>query len=158
MLTAIDIRYTGAAAAIRNRRVMAELKKAAHTEVGERWGERMRPKHFTAAGAREYGYEPRKSSYRGRKRKAKGHMRPLVWSGTLESETEGFTVLSSTQGTKVRVPGRALNLTNIPDSDVNIREEMSTVSRQERGQLADHGTRQLTRLVNTYKGRRSTRL
>jgi hypothetical protein len=158
MLTAIDIRYTGAAAAIRNRRVMGELKKAAHAEVGERWGERMRPKHFTHAGAREYGYEPRTASYRGRKRKAKGHMRPLVWSGTLESETEGFTTLPSTRGAKVRVPGRALNLTNIPNSRINIREEMSTVSRRERGELADHGTRQLTRLVNTYKGRRATRL
>jgi len=49
------------------------------------WHVRVRPKHFTAAGARQYGYSPRGEKYTKFKSRKYKHSRPMVLTGLLEA-------------------------------------------------------------------------
>lgn len=53
------------------------------------WHRNYLQKHFTPAGASEYGYQKRTPNYLKRKFRKKGHQDPLVWSGTLRSMVMG---------------------------------------------------------------------
>lgn len=86
--------------------------RAAGQKVVEHWHRTMMPEHFTVSGGKRYGYKPRRGdleppyivkrvyvnqhdkvgrvrrvsnpAYSWRKRREKGHNRPLVWSGASE--------------------------------------------------------------------------
>ena len=64
---------------------MTRKQRGAHREAyiaaARHWWFRLLPRHFTMAGAIEYGYEPRKPTYIARKMRSKHHRDPLVWSG-----------------------------------------------------------------------------
>ena len=158
MITAIDIHYEGAVQIIRSRQARNRVLKLAFQELGREWGDDYLPDHFTRAGARKYGYAERSRGYTARKRKQHGHIQPLKFTGRLEEETRGFTVAPSTAGVKVRVPGRALNLTNIPNSQVNMREEISTVTPDERRDLADYGMAFTEKLAQRVQGKTRRRI
>lgn len=69
----------------------AEWVKASNgawTDAAAFWHERLLGKHFTTAAVSEYGYQPRKRRYQIVKAKAKGHQRPLVWSGETERQVK----------------------------------------------------------------------
>lgn len=50
---------------------------------GDFFHEEILPKHFTVAGAFEYGYQPRGFKYNKQKQASKGHREPLVYKGDL---------------------------------------------------------------------------
>ena len=116
MIGEIKVRERGATPGIL-KRVLQQLKKKAFEAAGILWHQEIRPKHFTAAGAGEYGYAPRKGergnigkygfkrTYTGRKLQAYGHTRPL----TLTGESQGRTRLRDVRATskKVRIVLRA---------------------------------------------------
>lgn len=97
-------------------------------------------KHFTIAGAREYGYKPRKGegktgrdfwrAYTGRKKKEKGHQRPLVWSGTSETLAKIRDVRATSKRATLIQHARGLNRRN-PNSDIDMRDEIRTISEPE---------------------------
>ena len=72
------------------------------------WHEQFEARHFTRKGAQLYGYQPRAGDdegpvdargrpnwrYSWRKRKVKGHNRPLVWSGQSELRARGQLQIS----------------------------------------------------------------
>lgn len=119
-------------------RALAEAAKSAATAVVAFWHARYMPAHFTVAGGKKYGYKPRRGDnepprlpnpkyginklqgfhatkptlsnphYSWRKRRQKGHNRPLVWSGQSEQMAKNGVRLSArySRGSK-QVTGQA---------------------------------------------------
>lgn len=144
----IRLRYTGAVPGTvnLNQRAWNRVVRDCWMKVGKMWHKHMAQKHFTKAGAREYEYTPRKGeesgvsskafwrSYTGRKKKAKGHTLPLVWSGETRSRarTARIEAYATRRKSGVRI---SLNLPALNrlsrKSNINMREEMTTVSARE---------------------------
>ena len=137
MIGFIEIRTRGLAAgrkAAHNRAL-----KYAWEQTGVYWHEHFREKHFTSAGATEYGYKPRQGergrqgakgfsrSYTGRKLKKYGHTRPLELTGQSRASTRTRKVTATSKGARVVMRAPALNF-KARGSDINMNEEMRTIS------------------------------
>jgi len=152
----VKVRYTGPVPGTENlsQRQFNALIVEAWEDVGDFWFDHMLPKHFTKAGAREYGYQPRKgepgnahrkgfwSSYTGRKQKTMHHTDPLVWSGALKRGALGSYRVHSTATSKqskmsVILPGARAANRRSPHSRIHMREELTTISQSERLILTD---------------------
>lgn len=141
----LKTRYSGAVPSIA-RKQLRPILKAAWAATGAFWHREYRPRHFTLAGARKYGYTPRSGeqsglskgqffrSYTGRKLKKKHHRLPLVWSGRSRSRTALRDVRSTSKGARVVLHANALNYRN-PHSKINMREEVRTISPDEERRL-----------------------
>lgn len=128
--------------------------KPMYEQMGKHWMVNIRPKHFTHAGAREYGYEPRsgekksgksfKRSYTGRKLRKKGHTRPLEYSGELKRDS-GFSRFSHGVGRmRILLPrARKANFRH-PKSNIDMRAELTAISRGDNIELVRLGNRYLT--------------
>ncbi|MFZ5785120.1 MAG: hypothetical protein ACOY3Y_01650 [Acidobacteriota bacterium] len=124
-----------------------QVKREAWQDVAEYWHEELLPKHFTAAGAKEYDYTPRRGemsgtsakrffrSYTGRKQKQKGHRNPLVWSGELRdrSRTRRIQTFATSSQSGVRIYLSAAQKANWknPHSDIDMADELTRISSQE---------------------------
>lgn len=135
-----EVRYTGTTRMGKQR--WKKILRLSYRDVAEWWHGQILPKHFTPAGAREYKYTPRKGeqsgggafwrSYTGRKQKQWGHRNPLQWSGKFKLESRKKNIVARSTFARVRIVGRVLNLSRIPNSEINMRKEVSTVSTSER--------------------------
>lgn len=117
MIALIEMKYTGATPGIVKKKLNEALRRA-WLQVGIRWHRWMLPKHFTRAGAREYGYAPRSGesgnatakgfrlSYTGKKLKAKGHTLPLVWTGISRVLADRRDITATSKGVKIKLPGQ----------------------------------------------------
>lgn len=74
----------------------AALFSRSWEQVGGEWRQRHLKSHFTQAGARKYGYAPRKKSYTRRKLREQKHRRPLEFHG------EGRQQAGAPQGTRAK--------------------------------------------------------
>lgn len=147
----ITIKHKGAVpGTARFKQELNRIKKIAWTQLGVFWHKELRGKHFTQAGAREYGYGRRSRKYTARKEKAKGHTDPLVYSGLSRQLSRLRDVRALTKGRGVRVHVRvpALNFRS-PKSDIRMADEMTTISERE--------SVQLVRLFNRWIERRLSR-
>ena len=134
-----EIKYTGLVPKGMKKRVFNDILREAYTETGRYWHERYLPDHFTVQGARKYGYKKRKGegesgksfwkSYSGQKKKYKGHMRPLVFSGEGETQSRLFRPRATKKGVAVILP-RKFNYRH-PNSEVNMREEITATTPDE---------------------------
>lgn len=81
-------------------RVMAKHLRAACKagyEAGlDDWHEHTLPKHFTRAGADEYGYEKRTKAHMKRKARKYGHQNPLMFSGDMKRMLQQMARITST--------------------------------------------------------------
>ncbi len=133
------------------RRELNNCHRDAAANMGEFWHERFRAKHFTNAGATEYGYTPRqgergrpsgkfRSSYTGRKLTKFGHTRPLVYTGESERRTRQLDVRATAKRGEARVRvvlhAPALNF-RYSGSPIDMRYEMTTVSQRESEAIAE---------------------
>lgn len=146
MIGQIKIRERGPTPGLLKRGFNKMKEKCFHAALTY-WHRDILQKHFTSAGAIEYGYTPRKRqwrgsfkmSYIGRKLREKGHTKPLVFSG----ESMALTRMRDVRATSkrgvcvIRAPG--FNRRH-PDSQVNMREEITRVS-----------TPDASRTVRTYE-------
>lgn len=155
MLDFIGIRYVGLIfrPGDQTLRDWNDLRRAAWDEIGEEWRDAMRPKHFTHAGAKEYGFLPRSGeqsgigakfwrSYTGKKQRKFHHTLPLVWSGELRDLSRVTRIqshaTSSDSGTRVVMPmANKANFRN-PHSKIDLRDELTRVSDPESAQLTSH--------------------
>jgi len=62
------------------RRYKSALKQA-YIHTAQWWFRERMPRHFTAEGGQEYGYEPRTPGYMRKKRRRRHTDDPLVWTG-----------------------------------------------------------------------------
>jgi hypothetical protein len=109
-------------------------------EMGEHFHEVNLPRRFTYAGGKMLGYQPRKEGYTNTKKRRKGHVDPLVWSGTsrkLATEIRDVRVKSTDKNTSVSVHfgrARALNFKS-KYSTIDMRDEVTRVADREEGPL-----------------------
>lgn len=149
------IKYSGFVPSDMAKRALNSIFRAGFHNLGVYWAANFRQKHFTNAGAREYGYAPRSGergrsgkggfmrSYTGRKLRTKGHTRPLVFTGRSEHQTRAARIQSSSANMKsgVRVIMRAPAL-NFRRGEIDMRKELTTISQPEQVFL--------TRLLGRY--------
>lgn len=135
------IREKGATPRLMRREINA-IKRAAFEGAGVQWHDEFRLKHFTLAGAREYGYSPRQGdglsgkafwrSYQGRKQKYLGHQIPLVYSGEAQrmSEFRAIRATSTSKKSQVTIAMARLQKLNWrhPNSQIDMADEMRRVS------------------------------
>jgi len=153
---------------------MNQIIREAWVAVGKFWHREQRPRHFTTRGAKEYGYAPRKgeagnphpkgfwASYTGRKVRQFGHRRPLEYTGELRRMTRArriVTTATSNRSTlRIQMPqARKANLRH-PKSKINMREELTTVSRRDaEADVKVHNDFMNTRL-RLFRGRKAKKL
>jgi len=138
-------------------RLMARQSNIVHrgaaTDLAHFWHDNYVRKHFTQAGATEYGYAPRKGmpgnphpkgfkrSYTGRKLRLKGHTRPLVYSGESYLRviaSRNNVTATATKGqakARLRMNAPALNFRN-PRSRIDMRAELTTISAAEGAEMS----------------------
>lgn len=139
MLSAIVIHQSGATPE-HTKKAVAGAMASALEDGAIHYHANFMPKHFTIAGAREYGYSPRKGaglsgrdfwrSYEGKKKRQKGHQRPLVWSGASEQLARIRDIRTTRRRARIVQHARGLNRRN-PNSAINTGKEIRTVSRTE---------------------------
>lgn len=146
------------------------VSREAASDLAIFWHDNYVRKHFTQAGATEYGYAPRKGqpgnphpkgfrrSYTGRKLALKGHTRPLVWSGSsylLVIASRNNVTATAKKGAataRLRMNAPTLNFRN-PHSRVDPRAELTTVSSREGAEMGVQGG---TYLQQRYQALRDT--
>jgi hypothetical protein len=133
--------------------------------VGSDYHRAFMAKHFTHAGAREYGYAPRKGergapgskgfrrSYTGRKLRQKGHTLPLVWSGESRTLARVRDVRATSKGCRIVIHANKLNFRN-PKSEINMRDEVTRVSDMEARVVMRDFAHTLGKLLNEGVDRR----
>jgi hypothetical protein len=147
MFVKVNITEIGATPGILKRELNGILKSCWEA-VGMHWHLKMRPKHFTQAGAAEYGYTPRKPSYEAKKKRAamtanvhgrkaagtwndnsraRGEANPLVWTGESREATRIANVAATKNGVRIIMNAPRLNWKN-PNSRIN--ERSSAFSRR----------------------------
>lgn len=125
-------------------RQMNQVQREVGEELGDHWHQHFRPKHFTHAGATEYGYTPRQFEYTRRKFKTEGHTLPLVGPdkrGEVHSKDASRirdVRVTATKGeAKIRVVLHTPKLNFRPEGGrIDLRDEMSRISANEGKQLA----------------------
>jgi hypothetical protein len=122
------------------KRAFNNAVKGAHEDMGRFWHGAIRPKHFTSAGAREYGYAPRDGerdhvgvrgfarSYTGIKLRRRGHTRPLVWSGDSMRQSGRLDVRATNKRVRVVMNVPTLNFSPKGRPDMNMRAELTEIS------------------------------
>ena len=111
-------------------RTWRKLQKASWEAVGRYWHKTIRPKHFTAAGAAEYGYTPRDQNYTAGKLEQFGHTSPLELSGEAKRQSEQEDIRATFNRVRVVIHAPKLNF-RVKDSAVNMSEELRTISTAE---------------------------
>lgn len=133
-------------------RELNNINREAARTMGQLWHQRYFPKHFTQAGATEYGYVPRqgmpgrpgprgfKRSYTGRKLAKYGHTHPLELTGESKERASHprITATAKRGEAKVRVIMNAPGFNRrYPGSPIDMRKELTTVSQREAQELAN---------------------
>jgi hypothetical protein len=164
----IKLRSEGAVPKVA-KRTLNKSYKAAFQSAGLHWHRRYSRKHFTAAGAREYGYSPRqgermgrgtkrfRKSYTGRKLRLFGHVLPLVWSGASRLLARIRDARSTSKGVRVLIHARTLNRPR-KGGKKSMREEMTTISDREERRLKQQIGETLTRRFARIRTKSTKRL
>ncbi len=102
-----EITYSGLADVKVTKKAFARAVNAAFIKAIRWWHRKVLPKHFQVGAERRYRYGRRTEKHRVRKVRAKGHGRPLVFSGDMEREVRSRITLKAAK-TKPKVRGRML--------------------------------------------------
>jgi hypothetical protein len=152
MIISFRVKKTGWIAGLPQRKYRAVLRKA-FKEAATFWHRVLRPKHFTHAGATEYGYEPRSQRYTWRKLKTFGHTFPLVFTGESRERTRIRRITGTYKGSKVIMNAPSLNYRH-PNRSRTMREELTTISMKEGKRIAKLIARRLEVGFNAIRTRR----
>lgn len=124
------IRYKGIAG-MGKREWNNNFLKPSFYEVGKFWHEYVLPKHFTEAGAREYGYKPRSAKYTKAKVTFLKHNKPLVWSEELLNSTKKANIYATFKRVRVTLPNaRKANYRSSPNAP-NMADELRRLSKND---------------------------
>ena len=127
-------------------------QQAAVKSALQYWHASILPKHFTTAGAREYGYEKRAKKYQQKKARSKHHQKPLVFSGhLLERMRERAQIrLRKANGS---IKYTRTGISRMQDKAVDRIAELTTVSQQDMNDLNDVMKREFVRGVRRLQGK-----
>ena len=165
MISTVKVKYQGAVPsdAQLGKREYNNLRKESWFTTGKYWFQHFREKHFTKAGAQEYGYKRRKGeliakssprykrSYTGRKEAQFGHTDPLVFTGESKRASRQSNIRSTNSGVRVSLPGlRKFNFRH-PRSQINMAEEMRTISEVEKLRLIQVHDQDTDQRLNSFR-------
>lgn len=159
MNTIFEITRRGAIAAFGNPKALKVVMEQAFHRAGDYWGSHFLMKHFTSAGAREYGYAPRKNerARRGGKRFARtagsaeqraGEILPLVWSGDLKRQASTYRVKAVATSNQVYAEVAMPNARGINRLPAEYRHDLVQISPAEMRVLADLINLELLKRLN----------
>ena len=143
------------------KRVFNNAVATSLAEAAAEWHRSYLPKHFTRAGAQEYGYKARKGekmspgqrgytrSYAYRKLKAFGHQDPLVFTGETKQLSRMRKIVYTSKQAKVVLP-RKLNWKH-PKSQISMRDEITAVSQPELDALRELAQETVARILQQGK-------
>ena len=140
------ITYEGAASGKIAKRALNNIKKGGFKTLGVVWHKQFRPKHFTRAGAAEYGYRPRSRDYENRKQKRFGHRDPLVYTGESRTRARIRNVKATSKGNRISLGTPRINFSGRAS-------ELRVISRTEKGVLINRMQRHMVKELNDLKGR-----
>lgn len=121
------------------KKAINDIARETVREMGAYWHDHFREKHFTQAGAREYGYATRQRGYMIAKARIHHHQNPLEFTGLSHalSKIKDIRATATSKEAKVRVVLHTPALNFIPrGGSINMRDEMTRISRDEAEQLA----------------------
>lgn len=135
--------------------------------AGTFWHENYREEHFTNRGSTKYGYTPRsgepgrehpggfRKSYTGKKLRAKGHTRPLEWSGDSRRQSRTPRIVATAKKGEARVRV----IMNVPGlnrryrgSPIDMRKELVTVIPAEGQEIGNQTSRFLHKRYHQVGG------
>lgn len=166
----IELKESGPTPKMMKREANA-IHRGAAQEMGYYWHANFRAKHFTTAGATEYGYAARqgergnigrrgfKRSYTGRKLTRFGHTKPLVWSGDSEalSRIRDVRAVAKSGAAVGRVVIHASKLNFRPSGGkINMREEVTKISAGEAPILVGVAEKYLNEKYQAIRGGETT--
>jgi len=162
MIGKIQIRERGPTPGLLKRGFNKMKEKCFHTAMTF-WHKELLQKHFTQSGAIEYGYTPRKRAWRGsykmsyvgRKIREKGHNKPLVFTGESMAMTRMRDVRATSKQGVCVIRGTKFNFRH-PDSQVNMREEIATVSPSDAARMVRTFDHKLDSTLRSYHATRTT--
>jgi hypothetical protein len=151
------------------RREFNKISRGAWGDAGVYWHQMLRPKHFTHAGATEYGYAKRagvgltgkafRASYTGRKLRKYGHTYPLVLTGESKVRTATLgRVYATRDSARVTMNAPALNFWHRKMTPgLDMAAEMTTISDPERGELIGVLDEGFEGRLRSFEGRKDAR-
>jgi hypothetical protein len=155
----IKVKYTGAIPGVTmSQREWNDIQRGVWGAVGRYWHVHFRDKHFTRAGAAEYGYQDRSAAYQRRKAKTYHHQIPLVFTGESRRRVRTARVVpfatANRVGVRVRMSAPALNFRRSAKSP-DMREELTTISEGEGRELSRLHRRGTEAGLRQFRGRRT---
>jgi hypothetical protein len=173
------LKETGATPGVM-RREYPKVAKAAFLKAGRFWQSKMLPGHFTRKAISKYDYQPRqgdrgsavksrlietkvggktifrrtslKSTYTAKKKRLKGHTKPLVWTGASRALSGTGRVTSTKSRFRVTVRAPTLN------RRLHMRREVVAVTPDEAVRLGEMIENFITVRFNRMKQRTRKRL
>jgi hypothetical protein len=112
------------------------------------WHKEIRPKHFEESAADVYGYGPRKEKYRESKLAAKGHRKPLVYSGESERATERNYIKATGRSASLHMDAGNLAWP-VKGGRINMRHDLTKVLPEEEQAMADVFERSVDASINS---------
>src|SRR3990172_4585931 len=130
----------------------AQVETPSWTEVALFQKRRHLAKHFTEAGASEYGYARRSRDYTKKKEKKFGHRNPLEWTGELKRCIRSPEIRATAKGVKIVLRGsQKANLRN-PKSKADMAAELRVISDAEAVRLAKQKDLEMLRRIRAARG------
>ena len=155
MMTTVVTEVGATARNLLKGRALNDVMRETVREMGVYWHGHYLPKHFTPAGAAEYGYTPRTKGYMIRKARVKHHQNPLEYSGESKARATMIRDVRPTatrNNVKVRVVLHTPALNFIPKGGrINLRDEVTRVSDREANTLGEVAGRAEVRELNALK-------
>lgn len=137
------------------RKQLGEVRRTTWDAMGSHWHRNIRPKHFTVAGAREYGYRERTKGYMKMKQRKYGHQLPLVMTGQSRRATQIGRITATKDRVRVTMTAPRLNWSR---GQTKPREELTRISMRDRDVLVNVGDRAMGAAFKSIKKRRSMRI
>lgn len=146
-----------------SRKALNEVLSEGYHAALLHWHKRIRPKHFTHAGAKEYGYTPRqgenrvrwRGSYTERKLRKWGHTYPLVWSGGSLRKSQTTRIRTSGKGGKASYSIPVFNY-KTKNNRVDKRDEYQRISPRDEVEMVDVFRRRVEARLNLVAASQTT--
>lgn len=140
-------------------KTLRKIFKESYEALGRYWHDVILPKHFTQAGAHEYGYVKRGSKYMKRKLRVHGHQLPLVFSGELmEKVTRTRQITSTSRGARVKMQGTPYLYKFHISKQVKKAEELVRISRGDLQDMVKYFEAQVNKRIALRMGTRNITL
>jgi hypothetical protein len=150
------IRFKGIEPGIPKRQ-FNNVKKSAYGVCARLWFTRFRPLHFQESAYSRYRFKSRARDYVKRKRREKGHNRPLVWSGDSERVTRMARITSTNKFGRVSMAPNNLRWKH-PSSHIRMTQELRTINKNEISELARHFNQDVQTQLNANNDLREVKI